>query len=190
MINKKDVYKMLPFEVSDNDEMGLIGSLWSWQVMQNKMTPEKVQQIEERISKHDKSHATSDRQKLFEAYRELEDMFSDAYAELNRLRRIGIEETTTTYEKLPKDILSANIATREMMAHLQPGGHKANISALKKAVERLCLACTQKSAGQRNDDSIDTSVNWQSPEIPMIQFVILCEATALVLSGKLDELEN
>jgi len=187
---KKDVYKMLPFEINDDSDMNVIGSLWSWQAMRKKMTPATLQQIEERLTSNDKSHAPSDRKKLFEAYRELEEMFTDAYAELTRLRQIGIEETITDYEKFPKDVLSANIATPDMMAHLQPGGHKTNIPALKNAVERLCLAATQKTSGQRKDNNVDNSVNFQSPEIPMIQFIILCEAVTLVLSGVLDKLEG
>ena len=79
--------------------------------------------------------------------------------------------------------------TPDMMAHLKKGGHKPNITALKQAVERLTLATTQKDAGQRKDSTPETRVNWQSPEIDMLHFIILAEAVALVLSGKLDELE-
>ena len=76
------------------------------------------------------------------------------------------------------------------LRHLKARGQKANIKALKNAVERLCLAATQITAGQRKDDTADKSVNWQSPEIDLCQYVILCEAVALVLSGRLDELES
>ena len=79
--------------------------------------------------------------------------------------------------------------TPDMLAHLKPGGHEPNIQALKQAVHRLCLAATQKSAGQRPGDNPDNSVNWQSPEIDMMHLIILSEAVALVLSGKLDGLE-
>jgi hypothetical protein len=84
-------------------------------------------------------------------------------------------------------MLSANIGTPDMFAHLKK--QKPNIKALKNAVERLMLATTQKSAGQRPENNPDNSVNFSSPEIDMIQFIILAEAVALVLSGKLDKLD-
>jgi len=49
---------------------------------------------------------------------------------------------------------------------------------------------TQKSAGQRDGDSADKTVNFSSPEIDLCQYTILCEAVALVLSGKLDGLDD
>ena len=88
------------------------------------------------------------------------------------------------------DALTVNIAAPGMMAHLEKRGQKPNIKALKNAVERLTLALTQKDAGQRPDSNPDKRVNFASPELEMIQFVILCEAVALVLSGKLDGLED
>ena len=69
-------------------------------------------------------------------------------------------------------------------------GLKPNIKLLKNAVERLCLATTQNTAGQRPDDTPDMSVNWRSPEIDLIHYIILCEAVVLVLSGALDGLES
>lgn len=88
------------------------------------------------------------------------------------------------------DPLSANIATPDMMAHLKKKGQKPNVKALKNAVERLVLACTQSTGGNRTNDNPDNSVNFQGPEIPMLQYVILCEAVALVLSGKLDSMKD
>jgi len=86
------------------------------------------------------------------------------------------------------DMLSANL-TPDMLRHLKPGGHEPNIKALKQAVNRLCLAATQKDGGNRSG-GLAKSVNFQGPEIDMLHFIILCEAVALVLSGKLDELEG
>jgi hypothetical protein len=73
---------------------------------------------------------------------------------------------------------------------LKPGGPHPNIPGLKNAVERLILATTQKNAGQRKDSTPDNSVIWQSSELEMIQWIIVCEAVALYLSGKLDEMER
>jgi len=89
-----------------------------------------------------------------------------------------------------KPPLIANIATPEMFAHLKQRGQKPNIKALKNAVDRLSLALTQKDGGQRRDSNPDKSVNFASPELEMIQLVILMEAVALALSGKLDELDD
>jgi transcriptional regulator with AAA-type ATPase domain len=80
--------------------------------------------------------------------------------------------------------------TPDMLRHLKSRGQKANVGALKSAVKRLCLAATQPDAGQRPNTTPETRVIWESPEIDMLQFIILCEAVALVLSGKLDEMEN
>jgi len=85
------------------------------------------------------------------------------------------------------DKLTASLSL-DMLAHLKKRGQKPNIKALTNAVERLCLAATQKSAGQRKDDNPDNSVNWKSPEIDLCQYIILCEAVALVLSGELNKL--
>ena len=79
--------------------------------------------------------------------------------------------------------------TPDMFAFLKNKSQKPNIKALKQAVERLCLAMCQKDAGQRPDSNPAKSVNFQSPEIDLCQFIILVEAVALVLSGKLDGLE-
>jgi hypothetical protein len=73
-----------------------------------------------------------------------------------------------------------------MLAHLKRRGQEPNIKLLKSAVERLTLAATQKNAGQRKDSNPDNSVNWQSHETDMLQFTILAEAVALVLSSRLD----
>lgn len=73
---------------------------------------------------------------------------------------------------------------KDMMWHfLMDKGQKANIPALKEYVYDLIQMTTQKNAGQRKDKNID----WD--ELEMTMFSIVIEATALVLSGKLDELE-
>ena len=86
-------------------------------------------------------------------------------------------------------IMTAGI-NKDMFDHLKKGGQQGSIRALKNAVERLCLALTQKDGGQRKDGNPDKSVNFASPELDLIQLTILIEAVALVLSGKLDGLEG
>ena len=76
----------------------------------------------------------------------------------------------------------ANDLKDSMLDFLKDGKHEANIPALKDAVYTLIGMTTQKDAGQRGKgipfDMLDI-VKWQ----------IICEATALVLSGRLDESE-
>lgn len=77
---------------------------------------------------------------------------------------------------------------------LQPGnGQKANIPLLKEAVNDLCQMTTQKSAGQKSPlsgekyNNKDLSV---AENLERVKFTIICEAVLLVLSGKLDGLEE
>lgn len=63
-------------------------------------------------------------------------------------------------------------------------GAKENISELKAAVYRLIQMTTQKTAGQRKG----THIPWETLDMEIMRIVI--EATALVLSGRLDELER
>lgn len=70
-----------------------------------------------------------------------------------------------------------------MWAAFQSGGQTANISALKELVEQWVKMATQKTAGQRGGKDL----SWDNLE--RVKMGILCEAVALVLSGKLDGLE-
>lgn len=72
-----------------------------------------------------------------------------------------------------------------MWSFLMTGGQKANISALKEYVYDLIKVTTQKDSGQRGKKD-----NIPFADVDMIMFSIVCEATALVLSGKLDEVED
>lgn len=73
-------------------------------------------------------------------------------------------------------------------AMLQPGAHhKPNVKALKQAVNDLCHLTMQKTAGQKKyakagDLSFD--------DLDGIKWTILIEAVILVLSGKLDGMED
>lgn len=80
-----------------------------------------------------------------------------------------------------------------MWAMLQDRGQHANISALKSLVHDWITLSTQKTAGQRVDNRKgipwepgSKAVSWDNLE--RIKMGILCEAVALVLSGKLDEI--
>ena len=79
----------------------------------------------------------------------------------------------------------ANAIKDAMWFFLQDGHQEANIPALKEYVYDLIKATTQKDAGQRGKVS---NINWN--DLDMIVMSIVCEATALVLSGELDRLEG
>ena len=70
-----------------------------------------------------------------------------------------------------------------MWAALQAGGQNADIENLKELVNQWIQMATQKTAGQRGGKDL----SWDNLE--RVKMGILCEAVALVLSGKLDELE-
>lgn len=78
----------------------------------------------------------------------------------------------------------ANDLKDTMWHFLQDGRQKENIPALKEYVYDLIRMATQKDAGQRGN-----AKNIPREYLDMIMFSIVCEATALVLSGRLDELE-
>jgi len=69
-----------------------------------------------------------------------------------------------------------------MWYFLSTGGQKANVEALKGYVYDLIQMTTQKDAGQRGNAH---HIDWS--ELDMTIFSIVCEATALVLSGELDK---
>ena len=79
---------------------------------------------------------------------------------------------------------------KDVMWHfLKDGGQQANIPALKEVVYTLIQLTTQKSSGEQRG-SPKTHIPWSSLDIEFLMFQIVCEATALVLSGRLDELED
>lgn len=78
----------------------------------------------------------------------------------------------------------ANNLKDAMWSFLMDKGQKANIPALKEYVYDLIQLTTQKDAGQRGK-----SKNISFDDVDMIMFSIVCEATALVLSGELEKLE-
>lgn len=79
----------------------------------------------------------------------------------------------------------ANKIKDTMWKFLMDYGQKENIPALKEYVYDLIQITTQKTAGQRKDDK---GINWD--ELDMTVWSIVIEATALVLSGRLDELKD
>lgn len=78
----------------------------------------------------------------------------------------------------------ANNLKDTMWSFLMDKGQKANIPALKEYVYDLIQLTTQKDAGQRGK-----SKNISFDDVDMVMFSIVCEATALVLSGELEKLE-
>ena len=74
-----------------------------------------------------------------------------------------------------------------MWSFLMDKGQKENIPELKAAVYRLIKMTTQKTAGQKGY-SAKSSISWDALDMELMRIVI--EATALVLSGRLDELEE
>lgn len=69
-----------------------------------------------------------------------------------------------------------------MWQFLMDKGQKANIPALKENVYSLIAMTTQKTAGQKK------GISWN--ELDMVLMSIVIEATALVQSGVLDEIET
>ena len=80
-----------------------------------------------------------------------------------------------------------------MWSFLQPGnGQKADIGLLKESVNELCQMTMQKTAGQNRPSGKgkykEKDISWDNLE--RVKFQIICEAVLLVLSGKLDKLED
>lgn len=80
----------------------------------------------------------------------------------------------------------ANAIKDTMWKFLMDKGQKENIPALKEYVYDLIKMTTQKTAGQRKE--VKDNISWD--ELDMTLMSIAIEATALVLSGRLDELED
>ena len=79
----------------------------------------------------------------------------------------------------------ANAIKDTMWKFLMDKGQKSNIPALKEYVYDLIQMTTQKTAGQRN---VKDHISWDELDMTIMSIVI--EATALVLSGDLDEIEG
>ena len=80
-----------------------------------------------------------------------------------------------------------------IMSFLMPGnGQKADIGLLKESVNELCRMTMQKTAGQNRPSGKgkykEKDISWDNLE--RVKFQIICEAVLLVLSGKLDKLED
>lgn len=76
----------------------------------------------------------------------------------------------------------------DMWACFKKGGQKANIPALENAVNALITMTTQKTAGQRSGDDAKGRLPWEMLDV--VKWTIICEATALVLSGELEKLKT
>ena len=78
---------------------------------------------------------------------------------------------------------------KDTMWHfLMQGTHtftNEDIEELTEAVNRLIKMTTQKTAGQRRNT---THINWETLDMEFMR--IVCYATALVLSGRLEELRE
>lgn len=81
----------------------------------------------------------------------------------------------------------ANGIKDAMWRFLMNNGQQENIPELKASVYRLIQMTTQKTAGQRQDRT-PIHIPWETLDMEIMRIVI--EATALVLSGRLDELET
>lgn len=79
----------------------------------------------------------------------------------------------------------ANDIKDSMWDFLKDGKQEANITALKDTVYTLIQMTTQKDAGQRKDSK---GVPFEI--LDMVKWQIICESVCLVLSGKLDGLED
>ena len=80
----------------------------------------------------------------------------------------------------------ANAIKTTMWKFLMDKGQKENIPALKEYVFDLIKMTTQKTAGQRKE--VKDNISWHELDMTLMSIVI--EATALVLSGRLDELKD
>ena len=79
----------------------------------------------------------------------------------------------------------ANTIKDTMWKFLMDKGQKSNIPALREYVYELIQMTTQKTSGQRN---VKDNISWDELDMTIMSIVI--EATALVLSGDLEEIEG
>lgn len=82
----------------------------------------------------------------------------------------------------------ANQIKDMMWGFLMDKGQQADIQFLKGYVYDLIQMTTQKSAGQNKKFQAKGHIDWRELDMTIMSIVI--EATALVLSGRLDELEK
>lgn len=82
----------------------------------------------------------------------------------------------------------ANKIKDTMWYFLMDGAQKGNIQSLKEYVYDLIQMTTQKTAGQNAKFQAKGHINWDGLDMTLMSIVI--EATALVLSGRLDGLEK
>ncbi len=81
---------------------------------------------------------------------------------------------------------SANSIKDMMWKFLMDYGQKEDISVLKEYVYDLIKMTTQKTSGQKR--TVKNDISWEELDMTIMSIVI--EATCLVLSGRLDELEQ
>lgn len=82
----------------------------------------------------------------------------------------------------------ANDIKDTMWKFLMDKGQESNIPALKEYVYDLIQMTTQKSAGQRENLVAKGHIPWEELDMTIMSIVI--EATALVLSGDLDQIKG
>lgn len=109
-------------------------------------------------------------------------MLLTGYHSLNRQKRVNYKQGR------PADWGCSPLEELGVWAMLQPGAHhKPNVKALKQAVNDLCHLTMQKTAGQKKyAKAVDLSFD----DLDGIKWTILIEAVILVLSGKLDGMED
>lgn len=86
------------------------------------------------------------------------------------------------------ELTKRNNVKDQMWSFLMKYGQEPNIESLKGYVNDLITMTMQKTAGQRKGDESRGYIDWN--ELDMTLMSIAIEATALVLSGRLDELEE
>lgn len=82
----------------------------------------------------------------------------------------------------------ANKIKDTMWHFLMDGAQKGNVQSLKEYVYDLIQMTTQKSAGQNPKLRAKGHIDWDELDMTLMSIVI--EATALVLSGRLDKIEK